>query len=118
MTYSSQPASTSQKVRALACLVLVFSFLFNPYAMARIASGSLDVAHPASHRATVGSSELEKYSPLDGQDGHWVAVVAVAQSTSFSQIALPFFSVPPDPELVAAHPFFCASLWFRPPPAQ
>jgi hypothetical protein len=118
MTISSQPAWSSQNVRALACLILVFSFLFNPYAMARITSGSLDVAHPASHRATVGSSELEKYSPLDRQDGHWVAVVGLAQSTSFSQIALPFFPVPPGPELLAAHPLFCASLWFRPPPAQ
>ena len=118
MTYSSQPAWSSQKMHALACLVLVFSFLFNPYAMARITSGGLDVAHPASHRATVGSSELEKYSPLDRQDGHGVAVLALAQATSFSQIALPFFSVPPGPELIAAHPLFCASLWFRPPPTQ
>ena len=118
MTPSSQPACYSQKVRAFACLVLVLSFLFNPYAMARLTSGSLDVAHPASHRATVGSSELEKYSPVDGQDGHGVAVVALAPATSFSQIALPFFPVPRGPELIAAHALFCASLWFRPPPAQ
>jgi len=118
MTFSSQTAWSSQTVRLLACLVLVFSFLFNPYAMARITNDGLDVAHPASHRATVGSSELEKYSPLDGQDGHWVAVVALAEATSFSQIALPFFPVPPGAELIATHPLFCASLWFRPPPAQ
>lgn len=118
MSFSRQPRRGSPIVQALVCFVLVLSFLFNPYAMPRVSGGGLNVAHPASHRATVGSSELEKYSPLDSQDGHCVAVLSLGEKISFAPVTASYFPVPRSPELLAPHLLFCATLWFRPPPAQ
>jgi hypothetical protein len=118
MSLSSHPGWSSQKVRAFACFVLIVSFLFNPYAMTHLSSGGLNVAHPASHRATVGSSELEKYWPLDNQNSHWVAVLPLEVAFAFSLQKLPSFPAPQGSELFPTQPLFCASLWFRPPPAQ
>jgi hypothetical protein len=99
------------------CLLLAFLFLYNPYLSAPGSAGGLNVKHPASHRATVGSSELERYSPTGSDRAYLFVAVFFA----------PFFSFPAH---AASHPFpiqrlelqlpqqiLCASLWFRPPPA-
>ena len=53
--------------RVFACILLVGLFLYNPFLAAGRASGNLMVCHPASHRGTVGSSELEQFAqPNDG----------------------------------------------------
>src|SRR5215472_9044162 len=102
MSLSAHPAWSSQTVRAFACFVLVVSFLFNPYATTRLSNGGLNVAHPASHRATVGSSELEKYWPLDNQISHWVGVLPLEATFAFSPQKLPYFPAPQGSELVFA----------------
>jgi hypothetical protein len=97
-------------------MLLAFLFLYNPYLSAPGSAGGLNVKHPASHRATVGSSELERYSPTGNQSGH--AFVAIFFASFFSlPLAAASHSFPIQrSELQLPQPVLCASLWFRPPP--
>src|SRR5271165_5685736 len=55
----------STQWKSVPCIVLALLFLYNPYLVGPCASGSLNVEHPASHRATVGSSELQHFTAPD-----------------------------------------------------
>jgi hypothetical protein len=97
-------------------LLLGFLFLYNPYLSAPGSPGGLNVEHPASHRATVGSSELERYSPTGKESFHEFVAFFFANFFLFrSHPASPSFplqrSESPIPQRI-----LCASLWFRPPP--
>jgi len=97
-------------------LLLAFLFLYNPYLSAPDSPGGLNVEHPASHRATVGSSELERYSPTGKESAHVFATFFFADFFLFrahpaSHSFLLERSVLPLPQRI-----LCASLWFRPPP--
>jgi hypothetical protein len=100
------------------CLLLAFLFLYNPYLNAQGSAGGLNVQHPASHRATVGSSELEEYSSPSDQDTHLFVAFFFAKVISL----LPFTDsqsfLPQGSELPQPRQLFCASLWFRPPPTN
>jgi hypothetical protein len=106
-------------LRALFCLALAIFLLCNPFLVLLRAPGDTSVRHPVSHRATIGSSELQHFSPVSGQE---------APDTSTAQAdteRLPVRSeqlVRPtsnDQELLTiAAPEFSASLWFRPPPVS
>jgi hypothetical protein len=97
------------------CLFLAFSLLYNPFLAAPRTMGGLEVGHPASHRATVGASELQHFTPANGWGCLPAADIAVAEvvesSLEFSTES--FFvlhlSLP-------AHQFSGPGLWFRPPP--
>ena len=58
------------------CPVVAILLLFNPFFATPRSGHSLEVCTPASHRATVGASELEHFSPADGWDylpaANWV----------------------------------------------
>ena len=99
------------------CLVLAALLLYNPFFATHRSGHGLEVCHPASHRATVGVSELQHFSPTDG----WGSLPAI--DTAGAQIALPLpdlsdqsFFVSPTFPLFSAQ-FFGPGLWFRPPPA-
>jgi hypothetical protein len=104
--------------RAWACVVLALLFLYNPFVSTPAMGSGLDVRHPASHRATVGSSELQHFSPTSK-----VAVVAVPEidTGEFTLEAPVVFAVSFPPfqnELLPSQPIPSASQWFRPPPAH
>jgi hypothetical protein len=115
LTLGSPPRSGARRY-AWVCLLLAFLFLYNPYLSALGSPGGLNVEHPASHRATVGSSELERYSPTGKDSAH------VFVTFFFANFVL--FPVPPashsfpleHSELLLLQRILCASLWFRPPP--
>jgi len=97
------------------CLALFL--LYNPFLAAPFSTNGLNVRHPASNRATVGSSELQHFSPAEGQDPlstHATAAVeALASFSETSSHAVALF-----PQVVSpSQQFFGSSLWFRPPPA-
>ncbi len=103
--------------RAWVCFCLALFLLYNPYMAAPSSSGGLDVRHPASHRATVGASELQHFSPADGRDKLSTHVTAaVEQLASFPEDSSQAFELFPQ-VVSAAQQFFGSSLWFRPPPA-
>jgi hypothetical protein len=99
--------------------LLVGLFLYNPFLAAGRASGNLMVCHPASHRGTVGSSELEQFAQPNG------GVAALLPDVAESQLLLT--QVPENDcaseraieevIVVAPQTGFSSSLWFRPPPA-
>jgi hypothetical protein len=98
-------------------MLLALLFLYNPYLSAPGSAGGLKVQHPASHRATVGSSELEKYSSPGAPDAHLFVAVFFAKVISSLSSNDSHSFLPQDLELLPSHQFLCASLWFRPPPA-
>ena len=104
----------------LTCVLLAGLFLYNPFLAASRASDCLTVCHPASHRATVGSSELEQFTQPNG------TVLADLSNLRDIQELIPRFTVMhstqrqyAEQEDVVATPQtgFSSSLWFRPPPA-
>jgi hypothetical protein len=100
------------------CLVLATLLLYNPFIATPQSGHSLEVCHPASHRATVGASELQHFSPADG----WGLLPAV--DATEAEVALPL----PDPSApsflvspfipLPTQRFFGPGLWFRPPPVR
>lgn len=99
------------------CLLLVLSFLYNPF-LSRAASGEgLRVRHCASHRATVGASELQQLAPMGDESTQLVTDFVVAEVF----VAVPElnsgFLLPCPKQPVAPQRVFCSNLWFRPPPA-
>ena len=126
MSISGTPLGITSRRRSLplwqiaTCVLLAGLLLFNPFLAASTASDNLTVCHPASHRATVGSSELEKFArpnntlaavlpdPADLQE--LVPRLAVMHSTQRQRTE--------QKEVVATpQTGFSSSLWFRPPPA-
>jgi len=104
--------------QVVVCFLLAGMFLYNPFLISHREDGNLTVCHPASHRATVGSSELEQFpqragmvAPLPDLDVVHVAIdLTVATSSTPRQTI--------DREAVASpQTGFSSSLWFRPPPA-
>jgi hypothetical protein len=115
-----QVASRKERARSHAWLAVLLAvlFLYNPYLVAAGSAGGLNICHPASHRATVGSSELDRYPSPDTLSTH--VFVAVFFSDAF--VFLPDTASRRSPlhssELLPPQQIFFASLWFRPPPVS
>ena len=105
------------RLRHAACLLLVLSLLYNPFVPALDTGNHPDFCRPASHRATVGASELQHFSPANG----WVFLSAqefVEPVVSASIADLELGILPGLPVVSFVSPqFFGPGLWFRPPPA-
>jgi hypothetical protein len=102
-----------------ACILLAGLFLYNPFLVALPSNGNNMLCHPLSHRATVGSSELEPFTQPDNNAAQSLPEAAAVQ-------VLILQIVDHDAESrqsVEHHPVrnpltgFSSSLWFRPPPA-
>jgi len=100
------------------CLLLATLLLYNPFFAVPHSGNGLDIGHRASHRATVGASELQHFSPIDG----WGALPAIDTGTAAVVLPQPelaaqfFFPLLPTPKF--SQRFFGPGLWFRPPPVR
>jgi hypothetical protein len=108
-----------RRLTAFVCITLAILFLYNPYiTLGSCPSGKLNVQHRLSYRATVGSSELQHFSPPDARK-IFATSIAVAATWLESPIN---FLVSQVAEVSTHHlrpyPLVCADLWFRPPPAN
>jgi hypothetical protein len=105
-------------LKAWLCFLLALLFLYNPYLRLTSSSADLNVRHPASYRATVGSSELQHFSPTDGR-----RVFATTVAILFDWFATPLNSSAGE-SIEGVTPYFhackilCTDLWFRPPPVS
>jgi hypothetical protein len=98
------------------CLLLAVSFLYNPYLIAPGSGIGLNVRHSASHRATVGASELQQLAPMSSWEAHPIGdAILVAQFSASPDTNSRYFVATRDTAI--SRKFFCSSLWFRPPPA-
>ena len=120
MNSSSHSRGTSVDFRQYrwVCLVLATLLLYNPFFAVPHSGNVLEFGHRASHRATVGASELQHFSPIDG----WGPLTAI--DTGRATVVLPL----PEPSaqffvalLLVPHlsqELFGPGLWFRPPPSR
>jgi hypothetical protein len=119
------PGTTSRQKsvplwQILTCVLLAGLFLYNPFLAASGASNSLTVCHPASHRATVGCSELEQFTQPNDTPAAFLPNVSDAQELLWRLVARNSTQRQyAETEEVVATPQtgFSSSLWFRPPPA-
>ena len=99
------------------CLLLALSFLYNPFLAAAASESGLNVRHTASHRATVGASELQQLAPMGDERSYLLTdLFALEVLLVLPELASEFF-LPSAGELLPPHKMFCSNLWFRPPPA-
>jgi hypothetical protein len=110
-------ALTVSRQHVWVCLLLAFLLLYNPFLVALGSGAGLNVHHPASHRATVGSSELQQFASAAGQDSVAFADSSVERDPSFLPALTGMKLLLSSPQIFPAQQFLCASLWFRPPPA-
>jgi hypothetical protein len=99
------------------CLFLAFSLLYNPFLAAPRTTGGFEVGHPASHRATVGASELQHFLSIVGLDFASFADLAPAEVPVLLAVLSGPISFHVSRGLYPPQQLLCASLWFRPPPA-
>jgi hypothetical protein len=110
-------ALAASKQQLWVCLLLAILLLCNPFLVALGSATGLNVHHPASYRATIASSELQRFAPASGQDLFDFADCATAQSFHLLPVLSELNTLPVIPQISTAQKFLCASLWFRPPPA-
>jgi len=106
------------KWQTAVCLLLAALVVYNPYLAGAESGAGLCVRHSASNRATVGASELQHFSPINGR-----SVLASAPVTLFRNFdGIPSIASESHKAVVEAFlpaaQSLPASLWFRPPPGR
>ena len=104
--------------QVVVCFLLAGLFLYNPFLNGHRQNGTLAICHPTSHRATVGSSELEQFAQQGG-------LVAPLPDLDVVQLFIDLSTTAPSATRQTAdhetgappQAGFSSSLWFRPPPA-
>ncbi len=104
------------KWHASVCLLLALFLFYNPFANLVPSHGALEFHTHARHRAVVGSSELQHFSPVSRAD-EATAETAAAVTLERPAEAKPLRELAPARVLGTERQEFAASLWFRPPPA-
>ena len=108
-----------RRLTVFVCVTLALLFLYNPYpTLGSSSSGQLNVQHSLSYRATVGSSELQHFSPPDARK-----IFALPMAVAATWLESPInFIVGQAAEVsthhLRAYQLVSADLWFRPPPAN
>jgi len=99
------------------CLLLIGLVLYNPFlALAHLTDG-LAYDTLARHRATVGSTEMQHFSPVQGESVQFVATVEeIISSLTVEKSDSSFHSL--HDEALPQRPELLASIWFRPPPTR
>jgi hypothetical protein len=97
-------------------LLLIALLLYNPFLALIGHSDGLAYQALARHRATVGASELDHFTPVQGDNAQLAAIVeeVFVQLTAEKKESRP--PVLQDPTLPQRLELI-ASVWFRPPPA-
>jgi len=91
--------------------------LYNPFFAVPHSGSGLEIGHRASHRATVGASELQHFSPIDGWGAPAMDAGAVVVVLPLTELSAQFFlTLLPIPRF--SQQFFGSGLWFRPPPVR
>jgi len=110
------PCGAARIWQVALCFLLAGLFLYNPFLISHREDGDLTICHPASHRATVGSSELEQFPQRD-------RIVVALPDLDVVQVAIDLTISPTPRQTIdreadaSPQTGFSSSLWFRPPPA-
>jgi hypothetical protein len=98
------------------CLLVVGLVLYNPFVALSGSSGCLSYERLACNRATVGSAELQDFSPAPNpnfQPPDVDAGVPQIEPAVILQVQEPAVD---QEEMIPAEPELLAGVWFRPPP--
>jgi hypothetical protein len=100
------------------CLLLPILLLCNPFLAPSDSPGPLAIHHPPSYRATVASSELQKFKNPESREHIGIANHDVLEAFSLLLPRLHSSGEFLDTEsrFLPAQ-FLSGNLWFRPPPA-
>jgi hypothetical protein len=96
--------------------LLVGLLLYNPFLTLVSHSDGLAYQALARHRATVGASEMQHYSPVQAENAQPEATIeeifaeVVVENNESASYVFEHETLPQRPELIM-------STWFRPPPA-
>jgi hypothetical protein len=117
--HSSRKNDGLSKARILVCLTLAILFLYNPFLGMASSGDGLNIRHSASHRATVGASELQHFSPTSARK---IFSIPVAVASLFTWLVSPVKPTTRYPVEISTLPrfvdlFLGANLRFRPPPS-
>ena len=98
------------------CLLLALLLLYNPF-LAIFCSHSHSSLHlPQRNRATLGSSELQHFSPVQQEETQQVDLALEERREEVSAPAEGFAARGFEHEEEATHPDLIARVWSRPPP--
>jgi hypothetical protein len=102
--------------RVCVCVLLAALVLFNPFSLLKGSSGQRSYDELARNRASIGSSELQHFSPVSNPDVQPELAVDVqgARSAVCAQEEQP---VRARREVLPPQPALLAGVWFRPPPS-
>ena len=99
------------------CLLLIAVLLYNPFVGLCRSADSPSYEKLARNRATVGSSELQHFSPVPTATGQPVADVG-AIGAELAKVAGETCCAMVQQDVIPGRPEFFAGVWFRPPPTQ
>jgi hypothetical protein len=97
-------------------LLLIALLLYNPFLALIGPSDGLTYQALARHRATVGASELDHFTPVQGDNAQLEAIVEetfLRLTAEKRELPTPVLEDPTVPQPLER----IASVWFRPPPA-
>jgi hypothetical protein len=103
-------------LRVCVPLLLIVLLLYNPFIALVSHDNGLAYQQPQRHRATVGASELQHFTPVQAESAQLEAVFValftnpVAEADKFSSPQFQTEALPPRLELIH-------HIWFRPPPS-
>jgi hypothetical protein len=72
-------APAVSKHQAWLCLLLANLFLYNPFLAGADCFGGLNLCHPPSNRATIGSSELQQFRVTNGRSTFAISEAALIE---------------------------------------
>ena len=99
------------------CLLLMALVVYNPFTALNGSSGRLSYENLARNRASVGSGELQHFSPVSNPDVHSDLDVDSRDTEPVTAVR----KTQPDrtqQEAIPSEPGLLAGVWFRPPPSQ
>jgi hypothetical protein len=105
------------KARIFVCLTLAILFLYNPFLGMASSGDGLNIRCSASHRATVGASELQHFSPTNARKIFSIPVATLLNWLVSPATSTTRYAVKTSTLLHFIDPLLCADLWFRSPPS-
>jgi hypothetical protein len=112
------PGTPLVRKRAWVCLLLAITFVYNPFLISSITSGSLSLRHPPSYRATVASPELLRFRNPENLETAPILDPAVVEHFNSLKPRLQSFGRAREIDVHFTLPALAQSgnLWSRPPP--
>jgi hypothetical protein len=117
LTFSLKRRPTPRPWHVCVCVLLIALVLYTPFSALNGSSGRLSYENLARNRASVGSGELQHFSPVSNPDMHSDLDV----DSRDPERVIAARETQPDRTQQQAIPSelgLLAGVWFRPPPSQ